>query len=116
MEVMLTGIRIIHQMQNFFCQIESPEQTAVVNNFIRVNATVLFSARGSLSELYDLAVSDDFVSREYDEVFDITVLGSSRPADISTIGTTTITIVDEDSQFFPSSNNYSFSPTTYFLL
>ena len=77
----------------------SPQQIAVVNNGPTVNDTLTFSARGSLNLDFDLAISEDFVSRENNEVYDISVIGSSLPADTSsTEATTRITIFDNDGQ------------------
>ena len=71
----------------------------VVNNGPTVNATLTFFARGNLMRFYNLGVSDDFVSRENNEVYDIVITGSNLDATFSSAGSsTTVTILDNDGQ------------------
>ncbi len=71
----------------------------VVNNGPAVNTTLTFFARGNSTIFYNLGVTDDFVSRENNEVYDIAITGSNLDAAFSSAGiSTTITILDNDGQ------------------
>ena len=95
--VLLTfGNLLISIMSYFFQILESFSQPGVVNNGPSINLTQTFFARGSLSISQRLPISDDFVGRENDEQYNIYLIYSSHPADITTSGTTTITIKDND--------------------
>ncbi len=77
--------------------IESLSQYAVVNNGPKIDTTLTFPARGNLTWFLNLPISDDFVAWELNEEYNITVTGTSQPADISS-NTTTVTILDNDSK------------------
>ena len=74
-------------------------QFAVVNNGPKVNTTLIFSARGNPSMFLNLAIAEDFVAWELNEVYSIALTGTSLPAVISaTSGTTLVTIFDNDGE------------------
>ena len=75
---------------------ESPSQFGVVISGPSINLTRTFTARGNSSILQSLPIMDDFFGRENNEQYDIQLIGSSPSADITTRGTTTITISDDD--------------------
>ena len=82
-----------------FSNLESPIQSGVVNSGPSINFTQTFTAQGSQSILLSLSIVDDSVGRENNEKYDIKMVSSSHSADITTKGTTSITITDDDGKF-----------------
>ena len=90
---------------------ESSSQSGVVNSGPSINLTRTFTAQESQSISLNMSIVDDFVGRENDEQYDIKLISSSLSADITTKGTTSITITDDDGEF-----NYVFKEFCSILL
>ena len=80
----------------FFSTIESSTQDGVVNSGISIDFNITFTANGNLTILQHLEFRNDDIGRENDEQYEIQLTSSTHPADITTSGTTTITITDDD--------------------